>query len=447
MANDVVNVDNYERKLNVLATRSYNAYKQAYSQVVKTHAPSVERDEELRNLFKQTSIDFGNAAASLAVMTWNTVYGTDHQAKVHTDAFRIMLDYDEIMSNSATNRQLTDLRTAMMRYVRASAGNATMIYSEHGNGTFARKTRGKTCAFCIMLAGRGYVYRSSRAAGRMNAYHKRCDCVIVSRKDGYKINGYDPDIAKELARNVIDVGAMRTLPDGTERKVPWFQYKKKQGQTQAEADAIAKVEQAEVYAKLPTYKSAVDNFMKKGTDVRKIRNTNVDYEPKATGVLKGVAKDTNMLPDGLDFRVKGVASHMRKVIGRDKDNKAYTGTDELRYTLLPSNDNNFATEAQNAIDSFKSAGYKIIDFQNRYAEQTTGYRDVSLVLKDPKTGAEFELQLNTKSMADAKTEMHPTYEEQRVLERGTPEWMRLENKMNIVYNEVVNEKGAENIHA
>ena len=46
-------------------------------------------------------------------------------------------------------------------------------------GRFARVAVGETCAFCRLMASRGFVYASARTAGELNAYHPFCDCYIV----------------------------------------------------------------------------------------------------------------------------------------------------------------------------------------------------------------------------------------------------------------------------
>ncbi len=43
---------------------------------------------------------------------------------------------------------------------------------------WARVTRGRSCAFCRMLASRGHVYRSERSAGRDRRFHDLCDCQV-----------------------------------------------------------------------------------------------------------------------------------------------------------------------------------------------------------------------------------------------------------------------------
>lgn len=60
---------------------------------------------------------------------------------------------------------------------------------------FARVPRGKTCAWCSVLASRGWVYTTAKAAGELGQYHSHCDCQIVPSfgRNPPKIAGYDPD--------------------------------------------------------------------------------------------------------------------------------------------------------------------------------------------------------------------------------------------------------------
>lgn len=51
----------------------------------------------------------------------------------------------------------------------------------------------ETCAFCIMLASRGFVYHSRKSAGDNGHMHPHCDCKIVPGFEGDTVEGYDPD--------------------------------------------------------------------------------------------------------------------------------------------------------------------------------------------------------------------------------------------------------------
>lgn len=50
----------------------------------------------------------------------------------------------------------------------------------------------ETCDFCIMLASRGFVYRSAASAGELNHYHAHCQCRIVPGFGDASVEGYDP---------------------------------------------------------------------------------------------------------------------------------------------------------------------------------------------------------------------------------------------------------------
>ena len=64
---------------------------------------------------------------------------------------------------------------------------------------WARVPRGaKTCAFCLMLASRGFAYLSEDSAGRQMQYHADCDCDIMPSWGGAKLKGYDPDVYAEM---------------------------------------------------------------------------------------------------------------------------------------------------------------------------------------------------------------------------------------------------------
>lgn len=83
---------------------------------------------------------------------------------------------------------------------------------------FARVPRGATtCDFCLMLAGRGWVYHTRTTAGEMNRFHAHCDCEIVPSWDaGARISGYDPEALRtRYERGELDSGVPKS--DGRKR--------------------------------------------------------------------------------------------------------------------------------------------------------------------------------------------------------------------------------------
>lgn len=72
---------------------------------------------------------------------------------------------------------------------------------------FARVPRGaRTCAFCTMLASRGWVYWSKEAAGITHRFHAGCDCQIVPewKRGSIHFDGYDPDDLYEMYSRACD---------------------------------------------------------------------------------------------------------------------------------------------------------------------------------------------------------------------------------------------------
>ena len=92
---------------------------------------------------------------------------------------------------------LSVINGAVQRYVQYS-GRETVARNVAGDKSrprFARVPQGAiTCAFCSLVASRGFVYHSKKSAGETNHYHDDCDCQIVPSWDkSPHIEGYDPE--------------------------------------------------------------------------------------------------------------------------------------------------------------------------------------------------------------------------------------------------------------
>lgn len=100
--------------------------------------------------------------------------------------------HDHILSNRGKfDEAIVD---AMDRWVKIP-GRATIAENckrDPKKPHYALVSQGKTCAFCTMLAGRGFVYKSEKTAHKM---HTHCDCVACPEWDANpnKIRGYNPD--------------------------------------------------------------------------------------------------------------------------------------------------------------------------------------------------------------------------------------------------------------
>ncbi|WP_417556234.1 hypothetical protein [Microbacterium sp.] len=104
-----------------------------------------------------------------------------------------------LLGDSGTpDAALAAIQGGIRRLVQYS-GRATIarnVQLDPGEVRFARiPTGGKTCAWCEMLASRGFVYYTRESAGALMQYHDSDDCALVASWEAEQehIAGYDPD--------------------------------------------------------------------------------------------------------------------------------------------------------------------------------------------------------------------------------------------------------------
>lgn len=133
---------------------------------------------------------------------------------------------------SLTNKPKEELFNQMLgmldRYV-LQAGRDTITQNSYRDPLKPRVARipqgAKTCAFCLMLAARGFVYASKASAGNtggiFNDYHDYCDCAtVIDFTDDPRVEGYDPadrfyDIYRDSRNSPND--EFDNLPDFSEK--------------------------------------------------------------------------------------------------------------------------------------------------------------------------------------------------------------------------------------
>lgn len=109
-------------------------------------------------------------------------------------------------------------------YVERSAFDNLVANCAAGEVRYARVPSGtETCAFCFMLASRGFVYHSEHLAqfsGRTGSlYHRHCDCVVVPGFDDValdqdaQVEGYRPTELYSRYRQVLDEDGIHNTSD------------------------------------------------------------------------------------------------------------------------------------------------------------------------------------------------------------------------------------------
>lgn len=180
---------------------------------------------------------YGEAAAGLAADRYDEL----RAGSVATGAFRA------VMADPAPDEQVhavtrwalgpafegkdpsiaqTMLIDASQRLVRQQARStiSESVRQDPFGPTYARVPQGPTtCAFCLVMASKGAVYGSKRAAGGKdegNDYHTKCNCEaepVWSQEDLERLkqdSGYDADALYDSYSNARDKAATNKLKGG-----------------------------------------------------------------------------------------------------------------------------------------------------------------------------------------------------------------------------------------
>ncbi len=140
------------------------------------------RDEAMES-FKELVSVYGDAAATLAADFYEELAESAGEQSVESS---VRYAARNLFGQQASAAAFADaMDAALRRYVKKMANdtvsrNAVRDGARHGV-KFARVPTGaETCAFCIMLASRGFVYASEKTAGEFDHFHDNCDCKVVA---------------------------------------------------------------------------------------------------------------------------------------------------------------------------------------------------------------------------------------------------------------------------
>ena len=167
--------------------------------------PEAARDALLQ-LLPAVTERYGNVAATLAANFYDELRAEARVAGRFSAPMAANVDPD---APTGTVRRLagylfTDSPTAMLpglllaasKYV-LQPGRTTIVQAAHADPRrprYARVPGGPDpCAFCQVMASRGFKYASAQSAGEENDYHGDCHCTVVADWDDHpSLDGYDP---------------------------------------------------------------------------------------------------------------------------------------------------------------------------------------------------------------------------------------------------------------
>lgn len=182
-------VREYVADASQLAKDYHHMLRQAWSEYSDTEFPSFADDG---------LVDFDR-------VLWQTVHGvanTDYpglkfrDVKSGSNKFGVTMDdlWPSMDNVDDAQQFIGDMISAALR-----SQTQRSIRRDPTKPSWARVPQGKTCAFCTMLASRGFAYTSEEAAGgEGNQYHNDCNCRVIPSWGKQTLAGYDPDKYKEL---------------------------------------------------------------------------------------------------------------------------------------------------------------------------------------------------------------------------------------------------------
>lgn len=223
-------ITRYRREVNSASKEAGN-YVQAVLDVYRSQYPNATV-AEVRNLMAETIREavnlYGDSASTLSNELFDEI-AEDNKESYPTGIYN-NIDPNKVdekvryFAKSLVKGNVADfdhsVRDITQYYVKRCAFDNMFKNCKKNKLRYARVPSGlETCAFCFMLASRGFVYDTDASAGGDgHSYHQHCDCIIVpgfhdSEMDpDSQIEGYKPnelyDRYNDCKRAVID-------PDGS----------------------------------------------------------------------------------------------------------------------------------------------------------------------------------------------------------------------------------------
>lgn len=222
----------YTQALTAQQKAAFNFMQTALRTFYELNGGAIDMDT-LREFALETFVtcrrEFGDAAASIACSAYDITMdelGIDVQpAQIHNAVNELKAQATvNYFTKNVTPDNFDAFAQAMAEKAYNDVGraaNSTTIENaerDFSKGVrYARVPTGKeTCGFCVMLASRGFAYKSRESAGDMgfgfNSFHDHCDCRVVAGDESTTVEGYDPDWLYSVyldARSAIDPEQIR----------------------------------------------------------------------------------------------------------------------------------------------------------------------------------------------------------------------------------------------
>lgn len=169
--------------------------------------------------------EYGELAATVAAEWYEQVHPGAFLAQTAAETFprqgvveNVRYHAGALFSDDPA-KAVDGLSGALQRFILFSSRRtvARNVQLDPERPRFARVPSGAhTCAFCLLMASRGFVYLSRETAGMTEHFHDSCDCMVTPSWDSGRahIAGYDPD-----AMHALYLAAREAAGSGDEKEI------------------------------------------------------------------------------------------------------------------------------------------------------------------------------------------------------------------------------------
>ena len=178
-------LSDYVNSLNEISAQAQKTFSDELWSVYNATGRDIDMLHDAINMLAPSIADqYGAVASTISADLWEKIYKAD--TGLSADAVIDTTDTSHLFGASSgyafRDGRSTDARVAiahvagtMGRAVRNHARTTMRSNTDRYGGRYARVPTGdKTCAFCLMLASRGFIYLSEDSAGKFDQYHDNC---------------------------------------------------------------------------------------------------------------------------------------------------------------------------------------------------------------------------------------------------------------------------------
>lgn len=218
-------VDAYRAKLDKAVEEAQGKLAGAYAQM--NGWPTDQKRDALGDVFAELCRQYGDAVGVTASDFYALIRSQSSETSTYKPVLAPNVPAEQVRAaysysakqlyTKQPDKIIKSLNGRLRRYVEYTARETVHVNASRDRArTFWARvpSGGKTCAWCLMLASRGWVYATEQTAGGVgNEFHNDDRCMIIpSFDDSPELEGYDPDAMYEKYNQARD----EVLSDGLE---------------------------------------------------------------------------------------------------------------------------------------------------------------------------------------------------------------------------------------